>query len=146
MKRWTEEIEINAPAEDVYSYVSDFTRHGEWAGHGLEASRVDDGPVAVGSKFATVAKQFGTQREMSTITEMSPPQEFGWISEGALGRIHHSFSLRQEADTTTLSKEADIVEPTLLAKVTMFKISRDIPKGLRQDLAKIKEVVEGSKS
>lgn len=146
MKRWTEEIMINAPAESVFAYVSDFSRHGEWSGHGLEASRIDDGPISVGSTFSTVAKQFGTQREVSTVTEMSPPQEFGWISQGALGRIHHSFSLRQEAETTTLTKEADIVEPTLLAKGTMFKISRDIPRNLRKDLAKIKEAVEGPPS
>ena len=144
MKRWDEQIDIDAPADKVFSYVSDFTRHGEWSGHELQVASVDGGPVAVGAKFSTTAKQFGTQREESTITEMTPPKEFGWISVGALGRVHHSFSLREDPGTTTLSKEADVVEATLLAKITMFKLSRDIPKGLRSDLAKIKAAVEGS--
>jgi uncharacterized membrane protein len=146
MHRWDEQIDINAPAESVFAYVSDFARHGEWSGHGLQATRVDDGPLAVGSKFSTEARQFGTQREESTITELSPPEMFGWMSAGALGRIHHSFSLREETGTTTLTKQADIVEPKLLAKLTMFKISRDIPKNLRNDLAKIKATVEASLS
>src|SRR5438309_6734369 len=97
MKRWEESINIQAPADKVFSYVCDFARHGEWAGHGLQVSRVDSGPVVVGSKFSTVAKQFGTQREESTVSEMTPPQMFGWMSAGSLGRVHHWFSLREDA-------------------------------------------------
>ena len=146
MKRWEETTIIQAPADKVFSYVSDFARHGEWGGHGLQVSRADDGPVVVGTKFSTTAKQFGTQREESTISEMTAPQEFGWMSTGALGRIHHRFTLREDAGTTVLTKGAEFIEPTLLAKITMFKLSRDVPKGLRNDLASIKTTVEASTS
>ena len=37
-----------------------------------------------------------------------------------------------------------MVDPTLLAKATGWKLSRDIPKGLHSDLANIKTHVEGS--
>jgi hypothetical protein len=37
-----------------------------------------------------------------------------------------------------------MVEPTFLAKITSWKLSRDIPKSLHSDLAKIKAHVEGS--
>ena len=142
MKRWEETISIKASADKVFAYVSDFARHSEWAGHGLAVSRADSGPVVVGTKFSTVAKQFGTQKEESTITEMKAPDEFGWMSVGALGRVHHWFSLREDAGMTTLTKQAEMLEPTTLAKITMFKISRDLPKGLRSDLDKIKAAVE----
>ena len=142
MKRWEASVTIDAPRDKVFAYVSDFSRHGEWSGHDLQVSRADSGPVEVGTTFSTVAKQFGTQREQSTITQMTPPQEFGWESTGALGRVHHWFSLRGESATTTLTKGAEFVEQKLLAKVTMFKISRDIPKGLASDLAKIKAAIE----
>ena len=146
MKRWEESITIKAPADKVFSYVSDFARHAEWSGHGLQVSRADDGPVVVGTKFLTVAKLFGTQREESTITEMTAPKEFGWMSVGGLGRTHHRFSLREDAGTTVLAKSAEFIEQTTLAKITMFKLSRDVPKGLRSDLAKIKATVEGRTS
>jgi hypothetical protein len=68
MKRFEERISIDAPASTVFDYVSDFTKHGEWALHGLEVTREGDGLVGVGTTFSTVAKQFGTQREKSTIT------------------------------------------------------------------------------
>jgi len=76
---------ISAPAQTVFDYVSDFTKHGEWAGHGLQVTKDSDGPVAIGSTYSTVAKQFGTQRERSTVTELEQGKVFGWDSKGTLG-------------------------------------------------------------
>jgi uncharacterized membrane protein len=142
MKRFEDEISIHAPASRVFAYVADFTRHGEWAGHGLEVTKSGDGPVAVGTTFSTTAKQFGTQREQSTITELTPDKTFAWDSTGALGRAHHWFSLSDEGDSATLSKGAEMVDPSFLAKVTSWKLSKDIPKGIHSDLANIKARLE----
>jgi len=143
VKRYEERISIDAPAGHVYDYVADFTRHGEWGGHGLKVTKSSEGPVAVGSSFSTTAKQFGTQREQSTITELSPGSAFAWESTGALGRARHRFSLADDGGSTTLSKSAEIVEPTFLAKLTRWNLSMDIPKGLNSDLANIKAHLEG---
>jgi hypothetical protein len=143
VKRFEDRISISAPAGQVYDYVADFTRHGEWGGNGLQVTKSTDGPVAVGSVFSTTAKQFGTQREQSTITELSPGSAFAWESTGALGRAHHRFSLAGDGASTTLTKSAEIVEPTFLAKFTSWKLSRDIPNGLHRDLANIKAHLEG---
>jgi len=72
MEAFEARTKISAPAQTVFDYVSDFTKHGEWAGHGLQVTKDSDGPVAIGSTFSTVAKQFGTQREHSTVTELEP--------------------------------------------------------------------------
>lgn len=139
MKRFEERTTIAAPAGTVYDYVSDFARHGEWAGHGLEVTRGGgDGSVAVGTVYATTAKQFGTQRERSTITEMTPGSAFGWDSIGALGTVHHRFSVAADGEGTVLTKSAELTDPSFLAKLTGWKLSRDIPAGLRSDLAKIR--------
>ncbi len=142
MKRFEDRISIHAPAGRVFAYVADFTRHGEWAGHGLEVTKSGDGAVAVGTTFSTTAKQFGTQREQSTITELTPDKAFAWDSTGALGRALHWFSLSDEGDSTTLSKGAEMVDPSFLAKVTSWKLSKDIPKGIHSDLANIKARLE----
>ena len=144
MKRFEDRISILVPAGRVFDYVADFTRHGEWAGHGLQVTKSTEGPVAVGTTFSTTAKQIGTQREQSTITEVTPGRSFAWDSTGALGRVHHWFSFSEDGGSTTLSKGAELVEPTFLAKITSWKLSRDIPKGLHNDLANIKAHVEGS--
>ena len=144
MQRFEDRISILANAGRVFDYVADFTRHGEWGGHGLEVTKSTDGPVVLGTTFSTTAKQFGTQREQSTITELTPGKTFAWDSTGALGRVHHWFSLSEDAGSTTLSKGAEMVDPTFLAKITSWKLSRDIPKGIHSDLVNIKAHVEGS--
>src|SRR2546423_11046075 len=128
MKRYEERIGIAAPAAKVFDYVSDFTRHGEWAGHGLEVSKEGDGPVAVGTTFATTAKQFGTQRETSTVTELAPGQTFGWDSKGALGRVHHWFTVTDDGGSITLAEGVGEVEPSFLAEVLSGRLAEDSPK------------------
>jgi uncharacterized membrane protein len=142
VKRYEDQISIDAPAGQVYDYVADFPRHAEWAGNELAVTTSTAGPVAVGSVFSTTAKQFGTQREQSTVTELSPGSAFAWESKGALGLARHRFSLAVDGGSTTLTKSAEIVEPTFLAKLTGWKLSKDIPKGLHSDLANIKAHLE----
>jgi hypothetical protein len=143
MQRHEERISIDVPAGQVYDYVADFPRHAEWSGNGLQVTQTTDGPVVVGTVYATTAKQFGTQREHSTITELSPGTAFAWESKGALGLARHRFALAGDGASTTVTKSAQIVEPSFLAKLTSWKLSRDIPAGLRRDLANIKAHLEG---
>lgn len=144
MKSYQAQTTIGVPAQTVYDYVSDFTRHPEWAGHDLQVTKDTDGPVAVGTTFSTVAKQFGTQREHSTITELEPGTVFGWDSKGALGTVHHRFTMSPSEGGTDLTKSAELTEPSFLAKVTGWKIGKDMPAGLRSDVEKIKQHLEGS--
>jgi len=144
MKRFEAKTTITAPAEKVFAYVSDFNHHPDWSGHGLTVKKEGDGPVAVGTTYATQAKQFGTQREHSTITEITPNTAFAWDSTGALGRVHHSFKLQEADGSTSVSRAAELSQPSFLAKLTSWKLSKDIPAGLESDLAKIKAKLESS--
>jgi uncharacterized membrane protein len=143
-KKYEERISISAPADAVYAYVSDFSKHGEWSSHGLQVTKEGDGPVGVGTTYSTVAKQFGTQKEKSTITEMTPGQAFGWDSTGALGRVHHQFTITTDGGRTTLTKSADFVQPSFLARITGWRLAKDVPKALKADLEKIKAKLESS--
>ena len=146
MKRFEATATIGAPAERVFDYVSDFTHHPDWAGHGLKVTKDGDGPVAVGTTYSTEARQFGTQREHSTITDITPNTKFAWDSKGALGTVHHSFSLTEADGSTTVVKGAELSDPSILAKLTSWKLSKDIPAGLESDLVKIKARLEGPSS
>lgn len=141
-RRWEEQIDVKAPVDKIWGLVADFERHNEWAGHGLQAAKTSEGPIAVGSTYATTAKQFGTQKENSTVTRHDAPNHFEWDSKGALGLVHHWFALSPADDGTTIRKGAELVAPTFLAKLTGRRIAKDLPKGLREDLAKIKAKME----
>jgi len=144
MKRFEARTTIRAPAERIFGYVSDFTKHEDWSGHDLKVTKDGDGPVEVGTTFSTQAKQFGTQREHSTITELTPNTGFAWDSTGALGRVHHWFALAEADGSTNVTKGAEMSDPSFLAKLTSWKLSKDIPAGLKSDLSKIKARLEGS--
>jgi len=144
MKTYEEQISINAPADKVYAYVSDMTKHGEWAGHGLAVVKDTDGPAEVGSTYATTASQFGTQKEHSTITDMAPNTKFAWDSNGSLGTAHHWFTIADNGEHSMVTKGAQFTDPSTLGKMMSWKLSRDVPKGFRGDLANIKATLESS--
>jgi uncharacterized protein YndB with AHSA1/START domain len=145
VKSYQAQTTIGVPAQTVYDYVSDFAKHAEWSGNGLQVTKDSDGPVAVGTTYSTVAKQFGTQREHSTITELEPGRVFGWDSKGALGTVHHMFTMSPSEAGTDLTKTAEFVQRSFLAKVTSWKIGKDLPAGLRRDVERIKEHLESAK-
>jgi hypothetical protein len=144
MKHFEDRISIQATADRVYDSVADMTTHEDRSGNGLRVTKSTEGPVTVGTVYATTAKRFGTQREHSTVTEMTPGRAFAWDSVGAVGPAHHAFAISNDGGATTVTKSAEIVEPTFLAKVTGWKVSRDIPAGLHRDLERIKARLEGS--
>ena len=45
-----------------------------------------------------------------------------------------------------MRKSAEIVDPTFLAKITSWRLSKDIPKSLASDLQKIKAKLESGGS
>jgi hypothetical protein len=64
VRRFDKHTTIQAPADRIYAYVSDMTRHGDWAGDGLEVTRSSDGPVAVGTSKDIPA---GLRRDLERI-------------------------------------------------------------------------------
>ena len=143
MHRFEQQVTVAAPAAKVYDYVSDMTKHGEWGEHGLQVTADGQGPPAVGSTYSTVAKQFGTQKEKSTVTDANPGSLFGWDSTGALGTVHHWFAMSEEGGSTTLTKGFELTKGSFLSKLFGWRIKRHAPGDLSRDLERIKAKVEG---
>jgi uncharacterized membrane protein len=75
----TNSIEISRPPEEVFAYIDDLARHGEWQEQ-LVSVRVDtDGPTRVGSR-ATETRRVpgGKQTYTYEITEHDPPRSFAF--------------------------------------------------------------------
>jgi len=68
-------IEIGRSAEDVFAYVDQLDRHGEWQ-HEIVSARVEtDGPIRVGTRATEVRKVPGGEREFTyEITAHDPPR------------------------------------------------------------------------
>jgi len=62
------------PVDEVFAYVADFSTTAEYDPGVAEATRCDDGELAVGSRFDVVAVFLGRQLPMHyTITALDPP-------------------------------------------------------------------------
>src|SRR5215469_1093191 len=77
-------VDIASPPAEVFSYVTDPSRFGEWQA-GVVSGHCD-GEAAVGARFTTTRRIGGADRtSTSEITEISPPAS--WSIRGIDGPI-----------------------------------------------------------
>jgi len=136
---------INAPAEKVFKYLSDFPRHGEWAAHRLQIKQTSEGAVGVGTTFACVGHMMGQDHaDQVTITEFVPNSRIAFESVGDAGQWRHYIQLQEESGGSRLTKGSEILKPSLMTRflgpvAKMFVI----PAALNGDLQRIKAKLEG---
>lgn len=136
---------VNAPADAVFAYLTDFSRHPEWAGQKLAITPAAAGPCAVGSTYSSVGHQMGTHRGTVTVTELVPNQKLVFESDDDTGRFRHTFVLKGEGAQTELSKTFEPLQPGAMFRVMSPIILRFLtPKALTQDVERIKAKVEGA--
>ena len=135
---------VNAPAVKVFEYVSDISRHPEWAAHKLEVEKASEGPVAAGSTFACEGHQMGTHRGRVTVTELVPNQKVVYESQDNTGLFRHWFTLREENGTTRLTKGMEALKPSGLFRILAPLVAAlAVPRALDGDLKRIKAKIGG---
>ena len=97
MARYVATVESPRAQEDVFAYLSDFSTTQEWDPGVAEAARLDDGPVAVGSRFNVVAEFMGRKTPLVyVVVAYDAP---------------HSITLRGD-NATVISLDTIAFEPT----------------------------------
>lgn len=107
----THSIEIDRPPEDVFAYLDQLERHGEWQAEIVSTKVETEGPVAVGTRVRQFRKIAGREQNTSfEITEHEPPRKTSFrgvagpvrplgkvlvepIGEGAKARVSIEFDL-----------------------------------------------------
>jgi len=135
---------VNAPAEKVFSYLSEIPRHTEWAAHKLEIEPSSQGQIAVGSTFACTGHQMGTHKGRVTLTELVPNSKLVYEAEDDTGRFRHHFVLEEDGGSTRLTKGMEPLRFSLLFKIlSPVALTFMVPRGLNGDLQRIKAKLEG---
>ena len=144
MARVEKQILVNAPAERVFSYVADLTKHGEWGQHDVRIEPESDGPMKIGARFGSTSHMMGEKHDTITVTEYDPNRRFSFEAEGQPGRFRHWFTVEPEAGGTRLTKGVETVQTKfpfgLLAPIVVALV---VPRGLQQDLERIRAKLEG---
>jgi uncharacterized protein YndB with AHSA1/START domain len=88
-------IDVARPPDEVFAYVTDPTRFGEWQ-RDVVAVQVEGGrPPGVGSRFTTIRRIGGVGRTMTQeITEPTAPMS--WAARGVDGLVRPSATVTVE--------------------------------------------------
>jgi hypothetical protein len=72
----SESIEINRRPEDVFAYLDDVERHGEWQEQIVDVQPEGDQPMGVGKRVRETRRVPGGDRTMTyEVTEHDPPRQ-----------------------------------------------------------------------
>jgi hypothetical protein len=75
----TASIEIARGPDDVFAYLDDLGRHGEWQAQIVSAQKHGDGPTQVGTKSTEKRRMGGREQSITyEVTEHDPPRTFGF--------------------------------------------------------------------
>jgi len=98
-------ITIQTTPENVFAYVSDLTRHPEWASDPVQITATTNGPIGIGSRYHSEAQSHGiTFKAELVVTQYEPPARFGFSGKDATGKFSHEFLLSAHKDGTLLQR------------------------------------------
>ena len=137
-----ESIEIDRPPEEVFAYLDDLSRHGEWQTQ-IESVRVDtDGPTRVGTRVTEKRKVPGGAREFTyEITEHEPPRLAAFEVQNGPVRPFGRITIEPSGAGSRYTLELDF-KGVGLGKLIAPLARRDARRHVPEDLARFKEKVE----
>ncbi len=97
-------VHISAKPEDVVSYLSDLTKHGEW-NESLTVEASSDGPAAVGSQYRSTGRMMGKEFQNDVrITELESPTRLSFISNDGKNDFLQEFTFQPMSGGTSLER------------------------------------------
>lgn len=140
----TSSIEIDRSPQDVFAYLDELDRHGEWQ-DSIVSTRVEtEGPARVGSRVVNTRKVPGGPRDIPyEITEHDPPRKVSF--RGTAGPVRPMGTVTVEpvddGSRSRVSIEFDLRGHgigLLLAPLARRQAAKQIP----QDQARLKQRLE----
>jgi hypothetical protein len=139
---------IKVSPEVAFAYLSDLTRHVEWAiNPGLALEQSSPGPIAPGTTFRSRGTQFGLNLEDEvTVTALEPPHRFAFeakpqkgplVRNGQTMMIWHAFDFHREDGGVMVTKETEIVQGPAVFRLTRPLTELVLRRRLQKDLKRI---------
>ena len=145
MSAISESIEINRSPEDVFAYLDDVERHGEWQDQIVAVERQSDGPLGVGSRVRETRRVPGGDRSMTyEVTEHNPPRQSSFRVVDGPVRAVGTISIEPVGDgsRSRLTIAIDFKGHGLAGRVLLPVAKGQARKQIPKDQAKLKDVLE----
>ena len=99
----------------MFAYLSDFSTTQEWDPGVERASRLDDGPVRLGSEFRLLAGFLGRSVPLTyTVIEYDPPLAVAFLGENSTVTSRDRITFEPAGEHTWIVYEADLALKGLL--------------------------------
>jgi uncharacterized membrane protein len=145
MSEIKESVEIDKPPDEVFAYLDDVERHGEWQEDIVGVERVTDGPTRQGSRVRETRHVPGGNRSMMyEVTTHDPPRESSFrVLDGPI-RAVGTISVEPAGDGTKsrVTIAMDFEGHGIAGKVLLPVARSQARKRVPQSQAKMKEVLE----
>jgi carbon monoxide dehydrogenase subunit G len=138
------EVDVARPPDEVFRYVTDPSRFGEWQSGVVSAHIQGDGPQAVGS-LCIMTRRIGRSDRTSTskITELSPPRR--WAIQGIDGPIRANVTVtvdpRQDGTQAHVAIRVDF-QGHGMGKLIVPMVFREARKEVPEGCQKLKSRLE----
>lgn len=105
MAKYRTEQPFAGPPHVAFDYLAEFTSVAEWDPGVSEATRVDEGPLAVGSKFRVVVK---TGPLVYEVRELEPGRRIRLVAESSWVRSDDVITVTPDGEGTLVAYDADL--------------------------------------
>ena len=105
MARYRTEQPFAGPPEVAFDYLAHFTSVAEWDPGVSEATRLDDGPLAVGARFRVVVK---TGPLVYEVRELEPGRRIRLVAESGTVRSDDVITVTPDGDGAQVTYVADL--------------------------------------
>jgi uncharacterized membrane protein len=140
----TNSIEIDRRPEDVFAYIDQLERHGEWQGQIVSVKLETEGATRVGSRATDTRKVPGGPREFTyEITEHDPPRKASFrVVHGPI-RPHGTVTVEPIGDGSR-SRVTLVLgfEGRGFGKLLLPLVRKDAKKHVPEDQQRLKERLE----
>ena len=144
MSKIVESIEVGRSPEDVFAYIDQLERHGEWQTQIISVTRETEGPTRVGTRATDLRKVPGGKQSVTyEITEYDPPRRVSF--RGLNGPIRPVGTMTVESiaeERSRITLELDLLGHGLLGALLGPLARSDARKQLPRDQQRLKERLE----
>jgi len=139
-------VEIAAAPDEVFPWLAASERRCAWMGALTESEPLTDGSPEVGSRFRDVFEDLGQRVELEAeIVELDPPHA---MTVHLVSKVFDATSSQRleelEGGRTRLTAVIETDYKQRTARLAAPVVTRRAQKRLEEDLARLKELVEGS--
>jgi uncharacterized protein YndB with AHSA1/START domain len=137
-----ETVEIARSPQDVFAYLDQLDRHGEWQGGIVSAKVETEGPVRVGTVATEVRKVPGGTREIRyEITEHDPPRRSAFRGVNGPVRPVGAVTVEPAGEGSRVTVELDF-EGHGVGKMLLPLVRRDAAREVPASQRRLKERLE----